>query len=94
MHKVIRIKNLDCANCALELSEELNCLDGIENAHADFINQRVSLDYAKEEALQSAIRLISRFEEVEIVDANAPVKRDLHLKEVISIAVSSTWSRG
>ena len=34
MHKIIKIKNLDCAACAAELSEELNGLDGIFGAEA------------------------------------------------------------
>ncbi len=89
MHKVIRIKNLDCANCAAELSERLAALNGITEAHADFINQRVTIDYEQDGALERAIYLISHFEEVEIVDGNAPVKKERHLKEVISIAVAA-----
>ncbi len=88
MQKTIRIKNLDCANCAAELSEELEGIDGVEEAHADFINQRVKL-VCSEEALPKCIDHIAHFEEVEIIDGNAPQKRDLHLKEVISIAVSA-----
>ena len=89
MKKVIKIRNLDCAACAAELSEELAKLEGVESAAADFINQRVSLEYEGEEALAKAVDVISHFEEVEIIDGNAPQKRDLHLKEIISIALSA-----
>ena len=89
MHKIIRIKNLDCANCAAELSEELAAIPGVSAASADFINQKVSLDYEGEEVLQKCIDLISHFEKVEIIDGNAPQKKDRHLPEVLSITISA-----
>ena len=91
MQKTIKIKNLDCAACAAELSEELSAIDGITAASADFINQRVALSYETAEALEKAIDTISHFEEVEIVDDNAPVKKERHLKEIISIALSAAF---
>ena len=89
--RVVRIRNLDCANCARELQEELSELDGIGNVTVDFINQRVTLSAATDEAFGRAIRLISRFEEVEIVDGNAPRKKERRLKEILSIAVSACF---
>ncbi len=91
MKKIIRIKNLDCAACAAELSEELAKIEGIQAATADFIGQRVSLEYEGEEALKRAIDIISHFEEVEIVDGNAPAKRESHAKEILSIALSALF---
>ncbi len=88
MKRVIHIKNLDCAACAAELSEELKKVEGVQDAAADFINQRVTLAYEGEDALQTCIDVISHFEEVEIVDGNAPRKKERHLKEIVSIAVS------
>ncbi len=90
MQKIIKIRNLDCAACAAELSEELNGLEGISDAAADFINQRVSLCYTSQEALDKALYAIAHFEEVEIVDG-APQKKERHLKEIISIAVSAAF---
>ena len=91
MKKVIRIRNLDCAACAAELSEELQAIAGVEDAAADFINQRVSLVYEGDGALAACIDVISHFEEVEIVDENAPVKKDRHVKEILSIALSAAF---
>ncbi len=88
MHKVIRIQNLDCANCAAELSERLAGIEGVGHAEADLINQRVVLDYESEAALGRAVDLISHFEEVVIVDGNAPRKKERHVKEVISIVLA------
>ncbi len=89
MQKVIKIRNLDCAACAAELSEELNAIDGVSNAVADFINQRVSLDYESDEALEKAVYAITHFEEVEL-DNGVPQK-ERHLKEILSIALSAAF---
>ena len=91
MNKVIKIKNLDCAACAAELSEELQGIEGVESAVADFINQRVTLEYTSDEALEKAIYSISHFEEVEIVDGSAPEKKESRLKEILSIAISAAF---
>ena len=64
---VIKIEGLDCANCAMELEEELNNIDGVE-ASVDFILQKVNLSYDKEGALAKAKYAISHFEEVKIVE--------------------------
>lgn len=85
MKKVIKIANLDCAACAAELQEELQAIGGIQEPSVDFVGQRVSLEYENEEALQKAVYAISHFEEVEIVDGNAPKKKERHLKEIISL---------
>lgn len=85
MKKVIKIANLDCAACAAELQEELQAIGGIQEPSVDFVGQRVSLEYENEEALQKAVYAISHFEEVEIVDGNAPKKKERHLEEIISL---------
>ncbi len=89
MHKVVRIKNLDCANCAAELSEELSAIEGVESAFADFINQRVTLEYTSEEAFSKAVYHISHFEEVEIIENVPKSKKDRHLKEILSICAGA-----
>lgn len=89
MQKIIQIRNLDCANCARELQEELCQLEGVLEASADFINQRVTLNYDTPEGLARAIYLISHFEKVEIIDGNAPVKKDKKLKELFSVLLSA-----
>ena len=91
MKRVIKIRNLDCANCALELQDELKELKGVEEAQVDFVTQRVSLvlsDESAEETEAKARHLISHFEEVEIVEAGAPEKKERHIKEIVSLAVS------
>lgn len=91
MKRVIRIRNLDCAACAMELSDELKEIAGVEEAVVDFVTQRVSLVFSDETAEESETKaryVISHFEEVEIVEAGAPEKKDRHLKEIVSLAVA------
>lgn len=91
MKKVIKIRNLDCAACAMELQEELEGIGGVEEAQVDFMTQRVTLvlaDEGAEQAEEKARYAISHFEEVEIVEAGAPEKKERHLKEIISLTVS------
>lgn len=78
MKRVIRIRNLDCAACAMELSDELKEIAGVEEAVVDFVTQRVSLVFSDETAEESETKaryVISHFEEVEIVEAGAPEKK-------------------
>ncbi|MDE6411085.1 MAG: cadmium-translocating P-type ATPase [Clostridia bacterium] len=91
MKKVIKIRNLDCAACALELQEELQEIKGVEEAQVDFMTQRVSLTLADDTAKESeekARYAISHFEEVEIVEAGAPEKKERHVKEIVSLAIA------
>lgn len=88
--KVVKIKNLDCAACAAELSEELGAIDGIADAVADFINQQVTFNCDSKEAYDKAIYAISHFEEVEIVGAEKKLpRRESKRKELVSIVVSA-----
>ena len=79
MKKIILIRNLDCAACAMELSDELEGIEGVEEAQVDFVTQRVSLilrDEGAEEIEKRAREVISHFEEVEIVESGAPEKKE------------------
>ena len=89
MHKVIKIRNLHCAACAAELQEELAAADGLSEVSVDFVTQRVALDYEEPASLARAIDMISHFDKVEIIDGNAPVKRERHIKELLSIVISA-----
>lgn len=91
MEKIIQISNLDCAACAAELQEELEKIEGITSPSVDFINQRVTLSYADRKAFEKAIYAISHFEEVKIIDGNAPARKESRLKEIVSIAVSALF---
>lgn len=90
MKKVVKIRNLDCAACALELQDELKTVKGVVEAEVDFMTQRVNLtfgDEGAEQAEKDARNIISHFEEVEIVEAGAVEKKERHVKEIVSLAV-------
>ncbi len=86
--KKIKISNLCCANCARELEEELNKIDGVE-ASVDFMNMTVMLKAVSKEAHDKAIYCISHFEDVKIIDGKPEKKGVLreHLKQIILISV-------
>lgn len=87
--KKIKIENLCCANCARELEEELNKLDGVQ-ATVDFMNMTVILKTSTKAAHDEAIKHITHFEDVKIVDG-APKPKSVfrqNLADIISIIVS------
>ena len=89
MHKIIKVRNLHCAACAAELQEELAAADGLSEVSVDFVTQRIALDYDAPASLARAIDMIVHFDKVEIIDGNAPVKGERHIKELISIVISA-----
>ena len=85
----IKIAGLCCANCARELEEDLNKIDGV-TATVDFMNMSVILNARDTAARDKAVYTITHFEDVKIVTSK-PVKRGVireHLKDLILIAVS------
>lgn len=89
--KKIKIANLCCANCARELEEDLNKLDGV-SATVDFMNMTVLLNAEDKQAYDKAVYCISHFEDVKIVE-DAPKKSFLkeHLKDVICLIVGAVF---
>ena len=85
----LKISGLCCANCARELEEELNKLDGV-SATVDFMNMNVVLNAETGEAREKAVYAITHFEDVKIVDGKEKKKGVVkaHLKEIIRIIVS------
>lgn len=86
----LNITGLCCANCARELEEDLNKIDGVA-ATVDFVNMRVVLNASTTEARDMAVYTITHFEEVKIVDGASPEKSVLKekLKDIICIAVAA-----
>ena len=67
MTKSFKIVGLDCANCARELEEELNKLNGVKSAVVDFIAGKVIVD-CDGEAIERVIYCCNHFEDAKIVD--------------------------
>ncbi|MDE7087649.1 MAG: heavy metal translocating P-type ATPase, partial [Clostridia bacterium] len=88
--KKIKIANLCCANCARELEEELNKLDGV-SATVDFMNMTVILKANSKAAYDGAVHCITHFEDVKIVSDAAPKKSVFkeNLADIIAVIISA-----
>ena len=65
--RVIKITGLDCANCARELEEELNKIEGVREAFVDFLGSKVRVDCDRE-TLEKVKSVCNNFEEVKVVE--------------------------
>lgn len=86
----LNITGLCCANCARELEEDLNKIEGV-SATVDFVNLRVLLNAANPDAREKAIYAITHFEDVKIV-TDKPARKSVvkeRLKDIILIAVAT-----
>lgn len=48
MRKSFRLDEIDCANCARKLQDELAALDGVDAVSVNFMTQRLTLSAADE----------------------------------------------
>ncbi len=90
--KNIKIANLCCANCARELEEELNKLEGV-SATVDFMNMTVILKADSTAAYEKAVYCITHFEDVKIVDG-AEKKKSVfkeNLTDIIAVIISAVF---
>ena len=85
---IIKIVNLDCPNCALELQEEISKISGVNNVEVDFINQKVIVNTSKE-ILTEIKNKINNFEDVKVVEDNNQIKKKIVSKELILIIVAA-----
>ncbi|MGN1061401.1 MAG: heavy metal translocating P-type ATPase [Candidatus Coproplasma sp.] len=90
--KRIKIANLCCANCARELEEELNGLDGV-SATVDFMNMTIILNAKDKSAHDQAIHHITHFEDVKIVDGK-PERKGVfkeNLVDILAVIISAAF---
>ncbi len=90
MQKIIKIKNLHCAACAMELQEDIEKIKGVYEASVDFISQSISVDVADEEVLRKVIKTANRFENVKVVDEEEALPpKEIRLKEIFQIVIAA-----
>ncbi len=83
MKKVLRLRGLDCANCALELEEEIAALKGVTSVSVSFVNQLLTVECVDESALERVIACANHFEEVQVVEEATSEKRKiLHIENL------------
>ena len=66
MKKVYRLRDLDCANCAAKMENDINKLPQVESAVVSFLTQKMTVTYAEgvdeEEALKQIKKCIRKVE--------------------------------
>lgn len=60
MKKVIRIKNLDCANCAAALERAVAKIDGVNSVNVSFIGEKMTLDYDENKNVLDEIKTAAK----------------------------------
>ncbi|MBQ8884820.1 MAG: cadmium-translocating P-type ATPase [Clostridia bacterium] len=87
---LLRLKNLHCAACAMDLEDELKKLSGVKSVQVDFATQTILLEAEDENAVRRVVSRANKFEKVEVLNGDevAP-KKQSHLKEIIQISVSA-----
>ena len=61
MTKAIRLKNLDCANCALKLERALSKVNGVKSASVNFIYQKMFIEYDESvEGVMQEIKAVAK----------------------------------
>lgn len=79
-----KILNLDCANCAKELEEQLNKNDELNNVIVNFTTSRISFESTKQIALDELNKLVKAIEpDARIININAKETKEYHIINLI-----------
>ena len=65
MKKAFKLDEIDCANCARELQDELSKLEGVKSVSVNFMTQKLTLEAADAEFDDVLQRVIDYAEEAE-----------------------------
>ena len=60
MHKVVRLNNLDCANCAAALERAVAKIDGVNSVNVSFIGEKMTLDYDENKNVLDEIKTAAK----------------------------------
>ncbi len=50
MKKVVRVKNMDCANCAAALERAVSKIEGITFVNVNFVGEKMTFEYDEAKA--------------------------------------------
>lgn len=65
MKKVFEMEDLDCANCAAKMEENIQKIEGVNSANVNFLTQKLTLDADEarlDAILDEAERIIKKIE--------------------------------
>ena len=66
MRRIFKVENVDCANCALKMQNNILKIEGISNATLNFLTQRLTVEFEDKklstiiDELQTACRKVDR----------------------------------
>lgn len=66
MRRIFKVENVDCANCALKMQNNVLKIDGVQSANLNFLTQRLTVEFDDSkiqtivEELQTACRKIDK----------------------------------
>ena len=88
---LLKLRNLHCAACAMDLEDELKKIKGVRFVQVDFVTQSILLD-AEDSAVRAVVSKANKFEKVEVLNGDeiAP-KTQSYKREIISIALSACF---
>lgn len=68
MKSTFKIKGLDCANCASQLENAIQKIEGIQSASISFMMERLVLEYndEKKEEIMKSIKKVIKKEEPDV----------------------------
>ena len=70
MKKKLKMDNIDCAHCAMEMEEEIRKIDGVNSANINFMLQKLTLDADDEkfdEILEQARKAVKGVDKDEVI---------------------------
>lgn len=65
MKKKFKLQDLDCANCAAKMEENIKKINGVNNANVSFMTQKMTIDADDEkfdEIMQEVIKVCAKVE--------------------------------
>ncbi|MBR7099742.1 MAG: cadmium-translocating P-type ATPase [Clostridia bacterium] len=90
MKQIVKIENLHCAACAMELQEELEKIEGVNEVSVDFITQSIAVDVINQEVLRKVIKKAGRFEKVRVLNGEQIAPKKLsHMQELLPIFLAT-----
>lgn len=88
--KVIKLKNLHCANCAQVLQERIEKAEGVNSVIVDFVAQNIIID-GDEKAVERAKNIANHFENVKVVEEGDDGEKSERRFEIIRIIISAAF---
>ena len=65
MKKVIAMQDLDCANCAAKMEQEIKKIDGVQSCSINFMLQRMTLELDDQNSAQIIEKIRATVKKVE-----------------------------